>query len=83
MTAPTVADREHIEAVVRRVIIRVRNNALEDAAKVAEQHHAGRLSARVNALERKQKSEARDHESMAIEALHIAAAIRTKKGERE
>lgn len=53
-----------------------RGAALEEAAKVADQHNAARLAAKQNALERKQKGEARDHESMAIEAAHIGISIR-------
>ena len=50
----------------------------ERDAGIAEVHRQARLEAAKNAFARKAKSEARDHESMAIEAMHIATAIRSQ-----
>lgn len=50
--------------------------AYERAAKVAEDHSKARREAMDNAKARKARQEARDHESMAIEGVHIATAIR-------
>ncbi|WP_157013698.1 hypothetical protein [Sphingomonas parapaucimobilis] len=54
----------------------------ERDAGIAEAHRQARLEAAKNALSRKVKAEARDHESMAIEALHIATAIRSQNDDR-
>lgn len=51
---------------------------LERDAGIADAHRQARLKAAKNALSRKVKAEARDHESMAIEAMHIATAIRSQ-----
>lgn len=50
----------------------------ERDAGIADAHRQARLEAAKNAHARKVKAEARDHESMAIEALHIATAIRSQ-----
>jgi len=50
----------------------------ERDAGIADFHRQARLEAAKNAHNRKVKAEARDHESMAIEALHIATAIRSQ-----
>lgn len=51
--------------------------AFEKASGVVKEHQAARLAAKHNALERGQKAEARDHESMAMEAGHILVSIQT------
>lgn len=53
----------------------------EACAKVADKHRMERYAARDNANQRKETREARDHESMAIEAGHVAAAIRAGVGD--
>jgi hypothetical protein len=53
-----------------------RAEALEEAAKVADQYSASRRSASAHAKDQKKRTEARDFESMAIEGTHIATAIR-------
>lgn len=50
----------------------------ERDAGIADAHRKARLEAAKNAHSRKAKAEARDHESMSIEALHIATAIRSQ-----
>jgi len=49
---------------------------MAEAAGIAEAYSKARYTAKDNALTRKKKLEARDHESMAIEGIHIAVAIR-------
>ena len=48
----------------------------ERIAKLADQHSTARFAAKDAAIARRDKREARDHESMAIQAVHIATAIR-------
>lgn len=50
----------------------------ELAAGAADDHTKARYAARDNAKQRKAGQEARDHESMAIEGVHIAQAIRAR-----
>ena len=50
----------------------------DDLAGLAEAHSKARYNARDNAKARKANQEARDNESMAIEGIHIAQAIRTR-----
>ncbi|API58504.1 hypothetical protein BSL82_03610 [Tardibacter chloracetimidivorans] len=46
------------------------------AAEMAVKHAQHRKSAQTDALKRRQRQEARDHESMAIEAMHISGNLR-------
>lgn len=48
----------------------------ERGAGLAEKYSSHRRAAKENALQRKARQEARDHESMAIEGVHIATALR-------
>ncbi len=54
----------------------------EECAKVADREAEGRRVQMGNANAMKDRKAARDYESMAIAAVHIATAIRASEGER-
>lgn len=66
-----------IVRLIARHALAARIEALEEAAKVADAHSRARRNAAAQAKAEKRRSEARDHESMAIEAMHITIAIRS------
>lgn len=93
MTTPTDTDRDDVfdEADMRRVesqaykegIAEGQRRGIELAAKVAMHHANARRAAQDDAKKRKAKVEARDFESMAIEATQIECAIRNLAPEAE
>jgi len=68
-------DSPLVEAFMRHRITAERETR-EACARIADEHGKARRKASNDALIRRDRGEARDHESMAIEAIHIAAAIR-------
>ena len=66
------------KVMIKEGILAILPLLADDLAGLAEAHSKARYNARDNAKARKANQEARDHESMAIEGIHIAQAIRTR-----
>lgn len=77
LSAQTIGDQLGIEIDrLQRALLDKRKQVLEEAAKIADGAAEGRRRQVSEKRAANLKSEARDYESMMIEAVHIATAIR-------